>query len=180
MGGYDLTANRYEAGASLGFKLDDRSYIVGAARYEHDTFAPYQYQYIVSIGYGYQILKNASDELAVEVGPGYKVVQPASYTLIPIDPLSPPVKVTPDSNGNVVLRGKIDYKHNFSDTVAFVDTFLVEAGSNNKFFQNDAGLAVKMSDKLALNVGYQIRHNTHVGNFKKTDTLLTTNLVYSF
>lgn len=179
--GYDLTANRYEAGASLGFKLDDRSYIVGAARYEHDTFSPYDYQYILSIGYGYQILKNASDELAVEIGPGYKVVQPASYTLTPVDPLSPPVKVTPDSDSNLVARAKLDYKHNFSDTVAFVDTFVVEAGSGNKFFQNDAGLAVKMSDKLALKVGYQIRHNSSVEpGFKKTDGLFTTNLVYNF
>jgi putative salt-induced outer membrane protein len=179
--GYDLTANRYEAGASLGFKLDERSYIVGAARYEHDEFAPYDYQYILSIGYGYQILKNASDELAVEIGPGYKVVQPASYLTPNTSPPPDFIKVTPDSDGNVVARGKLDYKHNFSDTVAFVDTFVVEAGSNNKFFQNDAGLAVKMSDKLALKVGYQVRHNTHTGGaFKQTDTLFTTNLVYSF
>ncbi|HSN00241.1 MAG TPA: DUF481 domain-containing protein [Rudaea sp.] len=178
---YDLTANRYEAGASLGYKLDERSYVVGAARYEHDQFSPYRYQYIVSIGYGYQILKNASDELAVEIGPGYKVVQPASYTLLPVDPQSPPIKVTPDSDSNLVARGKLDYKHNFSDTVAFVDTFVVEAGSGNKFMQNDAGLAVKMSDKLALKVGYQVRHNSQVeAGFKKTDGLFTTNLVYNF
>ena len=180
-GGYDLTANRYEAGASLGYKFDERSYIVGAARYEHDEFSPYRYQYAVSIGYGYQILKNAIDELAMEIGPGYKVVQAASYTLTPVDPLSPPVKVTPDSESNAVARGKIAYKHNFSDTVAFVDTFVVEAGSGDKFMQNDAGLAVKMSSKLALKVGYQVRHNSQVeAGFKKTDQLMTTNLVYSF
>jgi putative salt-induced outer membrane protein len=178
---YDLTANRYEAGASAGYKLDERSYIVGAVRYEHDEFSPYRYQYIASIGYGYQILKNASDELAVEVGPGYKVVQPASYYLSPVDPQSPSGKVTPDSDSNLVARGKLDYKHNFSDTVSFVDTFLVEAGSGDKFIQNDAGLAVKMSSKLALKVGYQIRHNSQVeSGFKKTDGLMTTNLVYSF
>ncbi len=179
--GYGLTANRYEGGASLGYKFDERSYIVGAARYEHDEFSSYDYQYIVSIGYGYQILKNASDELAVEVGPGYKVAQPASYILLPVDPLSPPVKVTPNSENNLVARGKLAYKHNFSDTVSFVDTFVVEAGSGNKFFQNDAGLAVKMNSKLALKVGYQIRHNSDVEpGFKKTDGLFTTNLVYNF
>jgi putative salt-induced outer membrane protein len=177
----DLTANRYEAGASAGYKLDDRSYIVGALRYEHDQFSPYDYQYIASIGYGYQVLKDAYDELAFEIGPGYKVVQPASYFLNPVDPGSPPVKVSPDSDGNIVARGKIDYKHNFNSTVSFVDTFVIEAGSGNKFFQNDAGLAVKMSDKLALKVGYQIRHNSEVNDgFKKTDGLFTTNLVYSF
>lgn len=178
---YDLTANRYEAGASAGYKLDDRSYIVGALRYEHDEFSPYQYQYIASIGYGYQMLKNASDELAFEIGPGYKVVQATAFNVA--NPTPPPALLTvkPDSDSNIVARGKIDYKHNFSDTVSFVESFLIEAGSGNKFMQNDAGVQVKMSDKLALKVGYQVRHNSEVElGFKKTDELLTTNLVYSF
>ncbi len=176
----DLTANRYEAGASMGYKLDDRSYIVGALRYEHDTFAPYTYQYIASIGYGYQVLKNAVDELAFEVGPGYKVVQPKDECRR-LDPLSNPVCFKQDSDGNVVARGKIDYKHNFNATTSFFDTFTVEAGSGNKFFQNDAGLAVKMSDKLALKAVWEVRHNSDVlPGFKKTDNLFTTNIVYGF
>jgi putative salt-induced outer membrane protein len=178
---YDLTANRYETGASVGYKIDDRSYIVGAGRYEHDEFSAYDYQYIVSIGYGYQVLKNAHDELAFEIGPGYKVVQPSSYYLAPVDPGSPAVKVQPDSDSTLAARGKMEYKHNFSDAVSFVDVFVVEAGSGNKFFQNDAGLAVKMNSHLALKAGLQTRHNTVVlDGFKKTDELFTTNLVYNF
>jgi putative salt-induced outer membrane protein len=179
--GYDLTANRYEAGASMGYKFDERSYIVGAARYEHDEFSPYDYQYIVSVGYGYQILKNASDELAVEVGPGYKVAQPTSFLVPNTSPPPDFIRVDPDSESGLVARGKLDYKHSFSDTVAFVDTFVIESGSDNTFMQNDAGLAVKVNSKLALKVGYQVRHNSDVEpGFKKTDTLMTTNLVYNF
>jgi putative salt-induced outer membrane protein len=178
---YDLTANRYEAGASFGYKLDERSYIVGAGRYEHDEFSPYDYQYTLSIGYGYQVLKNAIDELAFEVGPGYKVVQPTSFLLYPVDPGSPPVRVKPDSDSNVVARGKMEYKHSFSDAVSFSDVFVVEAGSGNTFFQNDAGLAVKMNSHLALKAGLQTRYNSDVlPGFKKTDELFTTNLVYNF
>src|SRR5689334_25075286 len=44
MSNYELTANRYEGGASAGFKLDERSYIVGALRYENDDFSPFDYQ----------------------------------------------------------------------------------------------------------------------------------------
>lgn len=178
---YDLSANRYEAGASFGYKLDERSYIVGAGRYEHDEFSPYDYQYILSIGYGYQVLKNASDELAFEIGPGYKVVQPTSYYLTPVDPGSPLVKFKPDSDSTVVARGKMEYKHTFSDAVSFVDVLVVEGGSGNKFLQNDAGLAVKMNSHLALKAGLQTRHNSEVAaDFKKTDELFTTNLVYNF
>ena len=57
---YDLTANRYEAGASVGYKLDERSYVVGALRYENDDFSPFEYQAVASIGYGYTLLKNQS------------------------------------------------------------------------------------------------------------------------
>jgi len=58
---------------------------------------------------------------------------------------------------------------------------VVEAGSGNKFLQNDAGLAVKMNSHLALKVGLQTRHHSEVApGFKKTDELFTTNLVYNF
>ena len=47
--------------------------------------------------------------------------------------------------------------------------------------QNDAGVAVSMTKKLSLKVGFQVRHNSTVlPGIKKTDTLATTNLVYSF
>jgi putative salt-induced outer membrane protein len=178
---YDLTANRYEAGASVGYKIDDRSYVVGAGRYEHDEFSPYDYQYILSIGYGYQVLKNAHDELAFEIGPGYKVQQPTSYYLAPVDPGSPGAKVHPDADSTLAARGKMEYKHNFSAAVSFVDVLTVEAASSNKFLQNDAGLAVKMNSHLALKAGLQTRHNSDVvDGYKKTDELFTTNLVYNF
>ena len=38
-----------------------------------------------------------------------------------------------------------------------------------------------MNEKLALKLGYQIRHNSDVSpGKKKTDQLVTTNLVYKF
>ncbi|MCB1569783.1 MAG: DUF481 domain-containing protein, partial [Xanthomonadales bacterium] len=66
-GDYKLTANRYEAGASSGYKFDERSYLVGAARYENDDFSPYSYQWVISLGYGYTIIKNQQTELSAEV-----------------------------------------------------------------------------------------------------------------
>ena len=179
---YDLNANRYEVGASSGYKLDERSYIVGAVRYEHDDFSPFDYQAVVSVGYGYTVLKNASDELSFEIGPGYKRYKNADVYGPEVDPDTlRPVRHTFGSEGEIVGRGLMAYKHNFTDTTSFVDTLLVEAGSDNTFLQNDAGLQVDINKKLALKVGYQIRHNTDVlPGTKKTDQLMTTNLVYNF
>lgn len=179
---YKDTANRYEGGASAGYKLDERSYIVGALRYENDDFSPFEYQAIASIGYGYTLLKNTTDELSAEIGPGYKRYQPVD-TLGPDTSGNPPAPVlhTHDSQGELVGRGLIAYKHDFTDTTSFVNTLLVESGSDNTFLQNDSGLQVDMNKKLALKIGYQVRHNSDVApGIKKTDQLMTTNLVYNF
>lgn len=177
---YELTSNRYEAGASAGYKLDERSYIVGALRYENDDFSPFEYQAIASIGYGYTAIKNQSDELSFEIGPGYKRIRP-------IDVYGPDVfedalvRHRFDSEGEIVGRGLIAYKHSFNASTSFVDTLLAESGSSNTFLQNDAGVQVDMSKKLALKIGYQVRHNSDVTfGSKKTDQLMTTNLVYNF
>lgn len=177
---YDLTANRYEAGASSGYKLDERSYIVGAARYERDKFSPYNYQGVVSLGYGYTAIKNANTELAFEVGPGYRRLDKRAYTAMVGNP---PVltSINPGAEGSMVGRGLMAFKHNFSETTAFENILLVEAGSGNTFMQNDAGLAVSMNSKLALKVGYQVRRNSDVSpSTDKTDQMVTTNLVYKF
>ncbi len=177
---YSLTANRFEAGASSGYKLDERSYIVGAARYENDDFSPYKYQWIVSLGYGYTAIKNDRTELSFEAGPGYRRLDKRPYNLVLGDP---PVltEVDPAAEGQVVARGLVAFKHKLTDNTAFENTFLVEAGSDNKFIQNDASLAVSMNSKLALKLGYQVRHNTDISpGADKTDQLLTTNLVYKF
>jgi putative salt-induced outer membrane protein len=178
---YETTADRWEGGASVGYKVDERSYIVGALRYEHDQFAPYDYQYIASLGYGYQVLKNPHDELSFEVGGGYKVVQPTSFYVTNPNPPPDLVKVDPRSDSNPAGRGKIDYKHSFNANTSLVNSFLVETASGNTFIQNDLGLAVKMTNALALKATYEVRHNSEVADgFKKNDQLLTTNLVYSF
>jgi putative salt-induced outer membrane protein len=162
---YQTTSNRYELGASMGYKLDERSYVVGALRYENDDFSPFENQSVLSLGYGYTAIKNAGTELAFEVGPGYKRFKP----------------VDGDSDGEVVGRGLMSFKHKLTENTSLQDTFLVEAGSSNRFMQNDAGLVVGMSTKLALKMGYQVRHNSDVApGIKKNDQLVTTNLVYNF
>lgn len=178
---YETTANRYEAGASSAFKLDERSYIVGALRYENDDFSPFEYQAVASIGYGYTLLKNQRDELSFEVGPGYKRYRPIDVYGPEIDENGSLLRHRFDSDGEIVGRGLVAYKHNFSDTTSFVDTLLIESGSDNTFIQNDAGLQVAINKAFALKVGYQIRRNTEVApGIKKNDQLLTTNLVYNF
>jgi len=174
---YSTTANRYDGGASVGYKLDPRSYIVGAGRYEHDEFGANIWQATVSIGYGYIALKTQRNELSFEIGPGYKEYQPADTTVI-VDGQSVPY--TQGRQHEVVARGLVNYKLRITDNTSFDNTFLMEAGSKDKYFQDDAGLSVSMTKKLSIKVGYEVRHNSSVlPGVKKTDTLATTNIVYN-
>ncbi|MEP6899992.1 MAG: DUF481 domain-containing protein [Rhodanobacter sp.] len=174
---FNTTANRYDGGASVGYKLDTRSYIVGAARYEHDEFGANVWDGVVSLGYGYIALKDERNELSFEIGPGYKRYRPANVASVD----DPTVMVEQPTVGEVVARGLVNYKFKLTDNTSFEDTLLMEAGSKNTYLQNDAGLAVSMTRKMALKVGFQVRHNSDVlPGIKKLDTLTTTNLVYSF
>jgi putative salt-induced outer membrane protein len=174
---FDTTANRYDAGASAGFKFDPRSYIVGAIRYEHDDFGANRWQGVVSVGYGYMALKTDRTELSFEIGPGYKEYQPAPGTIV-VNGTSEPF--TESRQDEVVARGLVNYKYQITTNTAFENTFLMEAGSKDKYFQDDAGIAVSMTKKLSLKVGYEVRHNSNVlPGIRKNDTLTTTNIVYN-
>jgi putative salt-induced outer membrane protein len=175
---FNTTANRYDGGASVGLKLDPRSYIVGAVRYEHDEFGANLWQGVVSLGYGYIALKTARTELSFEAGPGYKRYEPATLSTV-IDGVI--VHEQQPTVNEAVGRGLVSYKYKLTDNTAFEDQFLMEVGSADKYLQNDAGLSVTMTRKLALKISLQVRHHSNVlPSIKPTDTLATTNLVYKF
>ncbi len=179
---YQTTANHFDVGGSLGYKFNPRSYLIGAARYDHDDFAPNRWQEVASIGFGYIVLKNARSELSFEAGPGYKRYQPQTY--IEVDTtVTPPTAtvVKPPVENEAIGRGLINYKLALTDSASLQETFLAEVGSENKYYQNDIGVAVAMTRTLALKVAYENRYNSNiVPGTKHMDSLFTTNLVYSF
>ena len=162
---FELNANRYEFGASSALKLNEISSWVAALRYENDDFAPYEHQTTFSLGYGHQFVKNDATQLRGEIGPGYRRTKDA---------------ITGESQSDAIVRGLVDYKHKLTSNTELFNLFLVEAGSDNTFAQNDVGVAVAMNEAFALKAGVQLRHNTDAApDLDKTDTLTTVNLVYN-
>lgn len=160
------SANRYELGSTAARKLDDRNALYASLRYENDDFAAFDYQAILSVGWGHQAIKTDDTSLYFEVGPGYKYIKD---------------QVTGETEGSFIGRGKLDYSHRLTENTSLFDTFLVEAGSDNTYVQNDFGVQVAMNSHLAIKAGLQVRHNTDVPEgVKKTDRLTTVNLVYNF
>jgi len=170
------TGNRYEFHGQSDYKLNSRSYVFGGARYENDDFAPFQYQAIVDGGYGYKFIDSDTTKLATEAGVGYRRQKEQDTAL-----------KSGAQTGDAIFRGKVGYEQKLTANTKVYDAFLMETGSHNTFLQNEVGVQVSMTDKLALSVAHVIRHNSDVPAtvppaqpIKKTDQLLTVNLVFAF
>jgi putative salt-induced outer membrane protein len=168
------TANRWEAFEQSDYNFSPRSFWFGAGRYEDDEFSGFEYQATVSTGLGRKFIDTDVTKFTGTAGVGYKFFE----TRDAFDDAG--VLIEPGaSDSEVIFRGTLDYDHKLTATSSVLDKLVVEAGSNNTFVQNDLALQVKMTNVLALAVGYSVRHNTDPPpGFEKTDTLTTINLVY--
>ena len=179
---FETTANHFDLGGSVGYKLNPRAYVVGTGRYDHDDFAPNRWQEAVSIGYGYIVLKDTRNELSFEMGPGFKRYQPQTYTEVDASVVPPLVNsVTPNTQSEAIGRALVNYKRALTGSTSLQETFLAEVGGMNKYYQNDIVITAAMTKALALKVAYENRYNSDiVPSTRHMDNLLTTNLVYSF
>jgi putative salt-induced outer membrane protein len=168
------TAQRWEAFEQSDYNFSPRTFWFGAARYEDDEFSGFEYQAVLSSGVGRKFIDSDITKFVGTVGVGYKSFE----TRDAFDDAG--VLIEPgDTDSEVVFRGTLDYDHKLTATSSILDKFVAEAGSANTFVQNDIALQVKMTNVLALAVGYSVRHNTDPPpGFEKTDTLTTINLVY--
>jgi putative salt-induced outer membrane protein len=172
------TANRYGLGGSMGYKFNPNNYLVTVLRYDHDLFGTNLWQGTVSFGYGHIFIKNATIELALELGPGFARYRPAN-AIQTVNGST--VTTTSPIRSQGITRGQALFTYNITANTSLQNTFLLEAGGLNTFVQNDLGFVFNINKKLALKVGYQVRYNSAIASgAKHTDTLTTTNLAYSF
>lgn len=162
----ETDAERYVGEYQGDRKLDEVSYIFGTVRYEQDEFAAYDPVTTVALGYGRELLSGPVHELKTELGIGYRMQEDA---------------VTGEDEDGAIVRGRAEYVWHITENTDLLDTFLIEAGSDNTFIQNNLGVQVAINSSLALKVGYEIRHNTDVAPGRDdTDQVFTTNIVYNF
>lgn len=162
----DTTAERYEFAGQSNYKLTERSYLFGALRYEDDRFSGFEYQGTLTGGYGRIFIDNGVTTLNAEAGLGYRLFEPVD---------------TGDSEGDMVARGLLNYSRLLTETTTFANRFLVEAGADNTFYENETSLAAQVVGALAMKLAFIWRHNSDVpAGTKKTDKLTIVSLVYSF
>ncbi len=162
----EIRASRLVLGNKTDYSLSERSYLVGALRYDRDRFTDYRYQTTASLGYGHRFLDTERHKLRGEIGPGVRYAE---------------FRESEETDTDFIVRGFLNYAWQISETAELKNRLLVESSTDNTFTENELSLQVAINDRLALKAGLAVRHNSDVEpGTKNTDTLTTANLVYNF
>jgi len=149
--------------------LNEKSWLFGAFRWDADKFGSYDPQTSLTAGYGRQLMKSEKHQLRGEIGAGYKKLEET---------------VSGDTSSEAIARFLLDDSWQVFQSTLWTNRLLIEAGSSNTFTQFNSGLAVSMTEKFALKLGFEVRHNTDVpediADPENTDTITSANLVYNF
>lgn len=160
------TSNRYTGAAGSALQLGEHRQLTATLRYERDDFATYDRVATFGLGYGTRLIDGERMYLDAQIGPGVRRAHDAVEDR--------------DENG-LIGRGLFDFKYAITGNTDLLNTLLVESGEYNTFAQNDLGVSVAMNNHFALKAAWQMRHNSQVSEgSKRTDTLTTVNLVYTF
>lgn len=171
----ETSAKRWELHEQSNYAFVPKTFWFGATRYENDDIGSFEYQAVVSTGLGHTFIENERAKLVAQVGVGYKRFKNRDE----------------EAEGNAIATAGLEYRQQLTSNTVLLDKLAVEAGSDNTLIQNDLSLQVKMTDVLALGLGYQLRYNTKPGvrvapsfpvgdEYAHSDRLLTANLVYEF
>ena len=176
----ETAAKRWEVHEQTNYNFSARAFWFGAGRYEHDNVGSFRVQESISSGVGYKFIDDPATTLIGQLGLGYKRVQ---------------AQATGDYDNTAIGTAGLELKHVLTETTVLLDKLAVESGSGDTEVQNNLALQVKVSDKLSLALGYQLRYYSNPGRktftianttqtvvhqYAKTDRLLTANLVYEF
>ena len=178
-----VSAERYEAREQTNYDFTPRTFAFGGLRYEHDLFDGFQYQASATAGLGYKFIDGKDTTLSAQIGAGFRQIRPE--ILLTASSGEVTARYPQDTTRSGIGTAEVDFMHKFSSTTTLTDKYYMEAGAGNTMLQNNLQLAVKMTTKLALAVGYQVIDNTNPppGSrppLKKVDQLTTVNLQYAF
>lgn len=164
--GDETRASRLVLGNKTDYDLSERSYLLGALRYDRDRFTDYSYQSTAALGYGHRFFDTDRHKLRGEIGPGVRYAE---------------FRDSEETDTDFIVRGFLNYAWQISETAELKNRLLVESSTDNTFTENELSVAVAINDRLALKAGLAVRHNSDVEpGTKNTDTLTTVNLVYNF
>lgn len=160
-----VSAERYELSGKSDYKINEYDYVFGLVKLQKDRFSGFEYEHIVSAGYGRKLLKQTDMELDVEVGPGvrfFKVDNGIS-----------------DEEALIRLAGK--YWWAISDNAKFTQDLMFEIGEDLTTTTSITGLQANINSALAMKLTFAVKNKSEVPvGVEDTDTITSVTLVYNF
>jgi putative salt-induced outer membrane protein len=159
------TAEAYQAGWKSEYNLTEHNFLFGLVDWRKDRFSGFDQQLSSTLGYGRRLIATEKHLLSIDAGLGYRSSDLADGT----------------SNSSAIARGGLDYTWAFSETSAFEQALVIEAGSDNTFYESVSELRAKLIGDLALALSFTVRHNSDapIGS-ESTDTFSAISLEYAF
>jgi len=173
-----VSAERWDTSWQTNYDLTADLYTFGLLTYRHDLFSGFDYQASASAGVGYKIIATETTKLDAQVGVGYQVLRPEDITKL--NGVVVNRTLLPSQNG-IAETAAVNYSQALTGTTTLTDKLAVTSSSADTLVTNTLAVAVKISTKMALSVGYTLQDNTKPpAGLKRIDTLETLNLVYAF
>lgn len=150
-----------------------------AGRYEEDRYSGFEYQGTASVGIGRRFFDSDTTKLTAQIGFGYRSLRPEQL-IRDLDSDEVIDRIPGAREEDMVTNAGLTFEHAFNDNTKVLNTLLIEAGEANTLTRNDLALQVKMTQVLAISLGFSVRNNSEpLPGLKNTDTLTTVNLVYT-
>ena len=173
-GEYDK-ANQQTTAENYHFLLDGKyhchqhHFIFSTVNYDHDDFDPYVYTAKAIVGYGWAVLNSEKYNLILQLGPGIRKQKEATSGKMRVDGIA---------YGSTTFSWKVSKNTTFSQALS------VNKGGRNTITQSITALETMINSRLALQVAYNINHNSEIPEFStnthKTDFKTTVMLIYRF
>ena len=161
----EVSAERYQLVGKSDYKFTKRDYVYGLIKLQKDRFSGFEYDHIISAGYGRKAIKQDNMELDLEIGPGERFFKVDGG----------------QADEEAVLRLAGKYWWQITDASKFTQLLSTDIGESITSSESITGIEANINKTLALKFTYTIRHKTKVpaGN-EKTDTETAMTLVYNF
>jgi len=166
----DKSKERYFAEIKADYTLDEYDYIASLLSYEDDRFSGFEYQSVLSVGYGYRVWHAKKGHFDVEIGPGYRRTS-----------LEVRNEKGDKLKEEVIGRLSLDFAADISENAKFLETITVESGEFGTVYRSIMGLQSTLVSTLAMKINYEVKYTDTVPEgTEKMDTIVGATLVYGF
>jgi len=160
-----VSAERYELSGKSDYKYNEFDYAFVLAKFEKDRFSGFEYEHVVSLGYGRKLIKQANMELDMEIGPGERFFK----------------KDNGVAEEEALLRLSANYWWAITDNSKFTQLLESNIGEDVTASKSVTGIKANINSALALKFTYTVKYKNKVpAGIRHKDSEAAMTLVYSF